>query len=260
MSNDDVDLPIPDFLDRNPNKQVATMKGPDGGTALRVVAGSQSGTSLMILDGFRREIADAKSTDEIISIGNKAIALATYARKATDRQLEAEAVAIQMEAERRLGQMMQQQRETVGLNKGGRPKTGIREIPVSDQPPSLTDAGIGKNLAQKARAAAALSDEEFQAKVATTLEAVRTRPGSRTKACNIEARAPRRRAKRGKRDRCTLEERLSQITAVCRYEDGMEIPSEFKAAEIDAAISTLKDDVVQLNKWIGRLEEARRER
>jgi len=255
MHHEEEELSVPGFLRRDQDDQVAA-NDTDGGTALRVVAGSPSDT-LRIFEDAKRRLAEAKTVDEVKSIRDIAMGLVEYAKQASDRQLEAEAVAIQMVAERRLGQMMQQQRETVGLNKGGRPKTGIREIPVSDQPPSLADAGIGKNLAQKARAAAALSDEEFQAKVATTLEVVRIRPGSRTKARNIEARAPRRRAKRWKRNRCTLEERLSQISAACRYEDGMQLPADLNAAKVDAAISTLKDNIDQLKKWIDKLEEAR---
>jgi len=244
MSND-VNLPIPDFLDRNPNKQVATTNGPNDGTAL-IVGADASGTSLLILDAARQELAGAKSADEVISIRNKAIGLVAYARQASDRHLEAEAVAIQMEAERRLGEVMQQQRETVGLNKGGRPKTGIRENPVSDQRPTLAEADIDKNLAHKARAAAAKSAEEFQAEKDAKREAVLSRTGSRRKV---------RRAKRGERKRRPhLENRLSEITAVCRYEDGMEIPSEFN---VGAAIATVTEAIDELNKLIRRLEEAR---
>ena len=67
-----------------------------------------------------RALSAAKTVGEVMSISDKAIGLVGYARKASDRELQAEATAIRMEAERRLGQI-QQQKETVGLNKGGRP-------------------------------------------------------------------------------------------------------------------------------------------
>jgi hypothetical protein len=103
-----------------------------------------------------------------------------------------------------------------------------------------------------------MSDAEFQAEMDATREAVRTRIGSRRKALAIEARAPTRLAKRGKlKRRSYLEKRLSQISAVCRYDDGVEIPSELKATEIDAAIATITEAIGELNKLIGRLEEAR---
>jgi hypothetical protein len=49
------------------------------------------------------------------------------------------------------------QREAVGLNAGGRPtKTGFSENPVSK--PTLSDAGINKNLADRARKLAKMSE------------------------------------------------------------------------------------------------------
>jgi hypothetical protein len=44
---------------------------------------------------------------------------------------------------------MAEQKASVGLNEGGRPKkTGLPKNPVS--PPSLAEAGIDKNLADRA--------------------------------------------------------------------------------------------------------------
>jgi hypothetical protein len=53
-----------------------------------------------------------------------------------------------MRAERRIGELMQQQRETVGLAKGGQPyqrSTGSDVDPVA--PPTLAEAGIDKHMA-----------------------------------------------------------------------------------------------------------------
>ena len=47
----------------------------------------------------------------------------------------------------RIGQLMAAQRDAGMMDVGGRPKTGLRENPV----PTLADAGIDKNLADRAR-------------------------------------------------------------------------------------------------------------
>jgi hypothetical protein len=251
-------LSVPAFLLRNSEEQVAAISGTNGGTALLVVADSPSGAPLPILEVAKRALADAKTVEEVKSIRDKALGLATYAKQASNRQLEAEATAIRREAERRLGQMMQQQKETIGLNKGGRPKTGILANPVSDQPPTLAEAGISKNLAQKARSAAAMSDEEFQAEVDAERAAVRTGAGSRKKSPAAEARAAARRAEHRERKRRTyLEKSLSVISSACEYNEEMELPSALSAAEIDTAIATVKEAIGKLNKLIGRLKEAR---
>lgn len=66
------------------------------------------------------------------------------------------AAEIRIRAERRVGELMQAQKETVGLSQGGRPeKTGSNSNPVS-KPATLAEAGIDKNLADRARKLAAV--------------------------------------------------------------------------------------------------------
>jgi hypothetical protein len=262
VADEDDDGSIPAFLLRNPDKQVATnvavTDGTNGDTALLAVAGSPCAAPHLIFEDARRALAEAKSVDEVKSIRDKAIGLIAYARQASDHELEAEAAEIRMEAERRLGQMMRQQKETVGLNKGGRPKTGVRGTPVSDQPPTLAAAGIGKALAKRARAAAALSDEEFQAQVEAKRESVRTGNETRKESPVAVARAPTtRRQRSGHKQRTSLKSRLFELSAVCKYDEEMELPSELNAPEIDTAIATINEAIGELNKLIDRLKEAR---
>jgi hypothetical protein len=113
-----------------------------------------------IFEDARREITGAKTVEQVNRIVALATGLAAAARKATDREVEAEAEVLRFEAERRLGQIMQAQRETVGFNVGTR-GSRTRGARVSEKP-TLAEAGIDKNLAHKARSAAAMTAPEFE--------------------------------------------------------------------------------------------------
>jgi hypothetical protein len=133
---------------------------------------NDAASPLRIFENARRAIAEAETVDRVKSILALATGLAAAARKASDREVEAEAQILKLEAARKLGQLMQAQKEAVGLNQGGRPKTGVLVTPVSEKP-TLAEAGIDKNLAKKARAAAAMSEKEFTDAVAAKREVVR---------------------------------------------------------------------------------------
>jgi hypothetical protein len=129
---------------------------------------------LLIFEVAKRALATATSVAEVKDIRDKALGLAAYARQANDRQREADAEAIRLEAERRLGEVMKEQKETVGFNEGGRPKTGLSENPVLPKP-TLASQGIDKNLAHRARKLAALPRKEFEEVVETKREAAEKR-------------------------------------------------------------------------------------
>src|SRR5262249_44515985 len=124
----------------------------------------------MKYDAACRALTEARSVDEVKDIRDAAIAMAAYARQAKNRELEADAVEIRMRATRRLDQLRQAQKETVGLATGGE-HGGRGRIDRGRQAPSIVRAtlamqGIDKNLAKQARALGALSEEEFEAAVA----------------------------------------------------------------------------------------------
>src|SRR5262249_1189952 len=116
----------------------------DGGDAMSV--------ALAHYDAACRALAEARSVDEVKDIRDKAIAMAAYARQARNRDLEADAVEIRMRATRRLDQLRQAQKETVGLatggEHGGRARIdGVRQTPSIIRP-TLAMQGIDKNLAK----------------------------------------------------------------------------------------------------------------
>ena len=96
-----------------------------------------------------------KSIDEVKDMRNKAEAMRAYAHQAKERGLEIDAAEIRMRAERRLGEMIKAQKETVGLATGGEhggrnPLDGSRVEP-SNPRPTLADAGIDKKLSSRSQ-------------------------------------------------------------------------------------------------------------
>jgi N6-adenosine-specific RNA methylase IME4 len=126
----------------------------------------KGGTTLAIYDAACRALAEAVRVDEILQIRDVARQLEACARVAKNRNAEADAVALRLRAVRRLGQLLQAQKETVGFNRGaagGGKKSGPRGSLINprDLRPTLASQGIDKALAQQARVLGALSDEKF---------------------------------------------------------------------------------------------------
>jgi hypothetical protein len=145
---------------------------------------------LPVLQRVDRALASATSVDQVKHIHDVAVAMAAYARQADDRDREADVAEIRMKAVRRLGEMIQAQKATVGLAKGARePGTKRGTTRVIGKPASLTEAGIGKNLAHQARTLAKMPKPAFeqavqekrQAVVARTTKPVTTRPSAQPK-------------------------------------------------------------------------------
>ena len=109
----------------------------------------------------RRELALAKSTDEVKQIRDKAVAIETYARLANDPTLENNARSIRLRAERRCGQMLKQ---TV---KKGAPK---KKVKIIDHSSKLSDLGITKNQSSDWQKLADLPESEFETDVAEGLD------------------------------------------------------------------------------------------
>jgi N6-adenosine-specific RNA methylase IME4 len=123
-------------------------------------------TAVLRYEAARRALADARAVDEVKDIRDKAVAMQVYARQAKDTELIKHATAIRFRAERRLGEMMAEQPKAPP---GRKPDIGLSKNPISernvDRPVELTEAGIDKNLADRARKAAAMSEEQFERKI-----------------------------------------------------------------------------------------------
>ena len=111
-----------------------------------------------------RAVAEAKTVDEAKDLRDKAEAMRAYARQAKNRQLEVDTAEIRMRAERRLGEIIKAQKDTVGLAKGGQPyqnPTGQDKVPV-EASPTLAEIGIDKNLSSRAQKLAAVPEDKFE--------------------------------------------------------------------------------------------------
>lgn len=114
-------------------------------------------------DAMVTAIAAAKSVDEIKGIRDTAEAMRAAARVAKNKQAEIDLAEIRFRGERRLGEMMAAQRDAGLMAQGANPNW-VAEKP--DRPITLAEAGIDKNLADRARKFAAIPEAEFDNTIA----------------------------------------------------------------------------------------------
>jgi FtsZ-binding cell division protein ZapB len=137
-----------------------TMSVDDAPVALP--AAIDTSTALANYDAACRALAAAVAVDEVQDIRAKAEALRAYAKQAKNRQMEMDAAEIRIRAERRLGELMAAQGETVGTAKG-QLRRGLESNPREPtDPPTLAEAGIDKGLAHRARTYAAVPKDQFE--------------------------------------------------------------------------------------------------
>lgn len=124
-------------------------------------------------DQARRLLARAKAVDDVKEILDRAVALKKYAERAADRTLEIDATEIRFFAERRLGEMIAAQKQTIGLNAGTRGQLRGRNTfsgEVEKEAPDdsrlrLSDVGITSKLSSHSQKMAAIPEDQFQARI-----------------------------------------------------------------------------------------------
>ncbi|MQA65033.1 MAG: hypothetical protein GEU76_03895 [Alphaproteobacteria bacterium] len=129
-------------------------------------------SQLVKYDAACRAIAEAKSVDEVKDVRDKADAMRCYAHQAKNRQLEIDAAEIRMRAERKLGELITAQKETVGLNTGAR-GIGTSAVPKENRTPTLAEAGIDKKLSSRAQKMAAVPEDKFEGMLGVWRDVVR---------------------------------------------------------------------------------------
>ena len=122
---------------------------------------------LVIYDNARKAMAELHRVDEVKDIRDKAIAMETYAKHAKDTKLVSYATEVRKRAERRLGELMEKQPKAKGGQPYQKKSTTVNKTAVEK---SLKEQGIDENLAKRARKAAAMPEEQFEAEVAKTVK------------------------------------------------------------------------------------------
>lgn len=134
-------------------------------------------TQLALYDTAREALAEALRVDEVMAVKNTAEQIKLYGRQAKDRRIIADGQALQLRAERKLGQLLisAHQIGQLGIGRPGKSnlgKNGAAAEPFSDEEDgesveriTLAAAGIPKKLSSSAQRWARLGDGEFEDKL-----------------------------------------------------------------------------------------------
>ncbi len=117
---------------------------------------------LVKYEAARHALQIANSIDEVKDIRDKAEAMRAYAKQAKDIDMQNWAAEIRIRAERKLGQMLEAQKEAGGMHPPGKD----RSHDDSDLPPKLSDMGISHSMSSRAQAMAKVPEKEFEMAIA----------------------------------------------------------------------------------------------
>lgn len=123
----------------------------------------------------RYALAEAHRVDEVKDIRDKAEAMAAYARQAKDQDLILWATEIKVRAERRAGELltsMAERGERAVQGDGPRfdpANSSIAELSV-EKPKTLAELGVNKRESHRWQQLASMSEDHFEAAVATAKE------------------------------------------------------------------------------------------
>lgn len=204
--------------------------------------------NLVLYDSAIDALAECRHTDEVKSWVDRAAAAQAYARMARDKTLEVDAAEIRIRAERRLGEMLTEQKQTVGFSKGAA-GIGKSAVVVRDRTPTLADAGISKDLSARAQKIAAVPKAAFESEVAGWRDRV-SAEGARVSA-RLEAKG----AAALSDEPSEPKERLEAIDDLA-----LELAAAVRIIEADDKVSAAWDEVkTATSKWqdLNRLYDAK---
>lgn len=118
------------------------------------------GSVLEIYDAACQALADASQIQDVLPLLDQIAHVKLHARKVKDRDLMADAAALQQQAERRLGQIIAAARDAGHFTQGHRAKNPPADFLTRA---TLTEVGVTVQLSSKAQKLATIDDVEFQA-------------------------------------------------------------------------------------------------
>lgn len=140
-------------------------------------------SALVLFETAKEALAEALRVDEVLKVKGTAEQVKLYGRLAKDRRIIADGTALQLRAERKLGQLLKSAHESGQLGYG-RPKSNIDEgragngsgeeplSPASPERVTLAEVGVDKKLSSKAQRWAALGDAAFEEKLTEIREQI----------------------------------------------------------------------------------------
>jgi hypothetical protein len=122
---------------------------------------------LVLYDKMRQAIEQCANVDEVKEVRSKATALALYRRQAGDRDAEKKFAAIRIRAERRIGELLREMKQTGERAKAGDggPSEGRGARP-SVETQTLSDLNITKDESSKFQQLADIPREKFERAIA----------------------------------------------------------------------------------------------
>ncbi len=153
-------------------------------------------TQLILYEQARAALAEARRVDEVKDIRDKAEAIRLYAKMAGNTQMEQDAAELRLRAERRGGLLIADLKRSDALHKGGRPKTGGSDPPVSKV--KLEDLGIDKEASRRFQRVSGIAEQAFEAMVARTRQRIQDGAG---KLINIDSDTESKKLRRADRER-----------------------------------------------------------
>lgn len=127
--------------------------------------------TLALYDSARRALAEALAVDQVLAVRTQSEQLKLYARLSKDHELKANAMELQLRAERRLGELLLEARAQGLISKGGRPRSSSAPegaVTVA----TLKEAGIDHRLSSNAQKLARIEMTAFEAVIRRAREKI----------------------------------------------------------------------------------------
>lgn len=139
-------------------------------------------SALILFEAAKEALAEALRVDEVLKVKGTAEQIKLYGRLSKDKRIIADGTALQLRAERKLGQLLRSAHQAGQLGYG-RPKSNIDGRTAPDvengaeaeplpERVTLSEVGVDKKLSSKAQRWAALGDAEFEAKLLEVREKI----------------------------------------------------------------------------------------